>query len=91
MSELERLAASVLCVGFDGAFAEHAPLRELAELGPGGVVLFARNPGDLVETRASTPSARRSKGKPARDRSWPSTRKVAASHGCGAARTTFRR
>jgi beta-N-acetylhexosaminidase len=52
VSELERLAASVLCVGFDGAFAEHAPLRELAELGPGGVVLFARNAGDLVETRA---------------------------------------
>ena len=49
---LERLAAAVLCVGFDGARAADAPLDRLHELAPGGIILFDRNTGDLAQTRA---------------------------------------
>jgi beta-N-acetylhexosaminidase len=38
-----RLAGSLLCVGFDGGTAASPVIGELAALGPGGVVLFARN------------------------------------------------
>jgi beta-N-acetylhexosaminidase len=48
---LRRLAASVLCVGFEGATPEDAPLEALADLAPGGVVLFARNVRDVASTR----------------------------------------
>jgi beta-N-acetylhexosaminidase len=49
---MERLAASVLCVGFEGATPEEAPLDALAALAPAGVVLFARNVGDVASTNA---------------------------------------
>jgi beta-N-acetylhexosaminidase len=55
---LEQLAASVLCVGFDGATPAAAPLDELAHLAPGGVVLFARNTTSLEQTRALTDAVR---------------------------------
>jgi beta-N-acetylhexosaminidase len=47
---LRVLAAQTLCVGFEGASANDAPLERLRELGPGGLILFARN----VTTRART-------------------------------------
>lgn len=51
-STLESLAARVLCVGFEGASANEAPLAELAALAPAGVILFARNVVDAASTRA---------------------------------------
>jgi len=42
MSELERLAGSVLCTGVP-APSDDAALERLRQLGPGGVVLFARD------------------------------------------------
>lgn len=59
MPELERLAGAVLCVGFEGAAPADAPLAELAELAPGGILLFDRNVRgvramrELVESVAS--------------------------------------
>jgi beta-N-acetylhexosaminidase len=59
LPELERLAGAVLCVGFEGAAPADAPLGELAELAPGGILLFDRNlrggqaVRDLVESVAS--------------------------------------
>jgi beta-N-acetylhexosaminidase len=49
---LERLAAAVLCVGFNGARAADAPLDRLRELAPGGIILFDRNTADVTQTRA---------------------------------------
>jgi beta-N-acetylhexosaminidase len=40
---LRALAARALCVGFPGAASAEVPLDELRALGPGGLVLFARN------------------------------------------------
>jgi beta-N-acetylhexosaminidase len=54
---LERLASSVLCVGFEGATPEEAPLEALAELAPGGIVLFARNVRDVASTRVLVAAA----------------------------------
>jgi beta-N-acetylhexosaminidase len=51
LTELQQLAARVLCVGFDGATPEEAPLAELAALRPGGILLFARNGTDVSATR----------------------------------------
>lgn len=48
---LRRLAAGVLCVGFNGTSPDDAPLPELAELAPGAVVLFARNATSIEKTR----------------------------------------
>jgi beta-N-acetylhexosaminidase len=47
---LKRLAASVLCVGFEGATPNEAPLDALADLAPGGIILFARNVRDVAAT-----------------------------------------
>ncbi|MGH7708563.1 MAG: glycoside hydrolase family 3 protein [Vulcanimicrobiaceae bacterium] len=49
-NELERLAGSVLCVGFPSTNAAAVPVDELRALGPAGIVLFARN----VSTREAT-------------------------------------
>jgi beta-N-acetylhexosaminidase len=57
-SGLDRLAASVLCVGFDGATAQEAPRERLARLGPGGIVLFSRNVRSIAETRALVDAVR---------------------------------
>jgi len=54
---LERLASSVLCVGFEGATPEEAPLEALADLAPGGIVLFARNVRDVASTRVLVDAA----------------------------------
>ena len=51
MSELERLAGSLLCIGFPGARADDALLERLRALGPGGVVLFSRNVTSIDATR----------------------------------------
>jgi beta-N-acetylhexosaminidase len=42
----------VLCVGFDGATPEDAPLAELAVMQPGGILLFARNGTEVDSARA---------------------------------------
>jgi beta-N-acetylhexosaminidase len=55
--ELERLAGAVLCVGFEGASPEEAPLRELAQLAPGAIALFGRNVRDARQTRALVDAA----------------------------------
>jgi beta-N-acetylhexosaminidase len=52
LDSLERLAGSVLCVGFHAADTAGVPTAELAALGPGGIVLFARNASDADGTRA---------------------------------------
>ncbi len=52
LSDLERLAASVLCVGFPGDSPEAVPLETLRTLRPGGFVLFARNVSMPEGTRA---------------------------------------
>lgn len=51
MSDLRALAGEALCVGFAGDSAESAPVERLVELGPCGVVLFARNVTTLEATR----------------------------------------
>ena len=43
MTALERLAGGTLCVGFQGDAPAGAPLDELCDLAPGGIVLFSRN------------------------------------------------
>jgi len=43
VTALERLAGGVLCVGFQGDAPAAAPLDELRDLAPGGIVLFSRN------------------------------------------------
>jgi beta-N-acetylhexosaminidase len=50
MRDLRALAGATLCVGFPGDVASPTLLDELRDLGPCGVVLFARN----VSTRAGT-------------------------------------
>ncbi len=50
-AELLALAASVVCVGFDGARAAEAQLDELRDFGPGGVILFAPNIGSGADLR----------------------------------------
>lgn len=40
---VRELASRTLCVGFEGASPDEAPLDELRALGPGGLILFARN------------------------------------------------
>jgi beta-N-acetylhexosaminidase len=51
MRDLARLAGAALCVGFTGEHASDALLAELRELGPCGVVIFARNVTSLEATR----------------------------------------
>lgn len=51
MADLEVLAGSVLCVGVPDANLSAETRTELAALGPGAVVLFARNISTLEETR----------------------------------------
>lgn len=46
MSELERIAGSLLCVGVGGATADDEQVERLRLLAPGGIVLFARNVGE---------------------------------------------
>jgi len=43
VTALERLAGGTLCVGFQGDAPAGAPLDELCDLAPGGIVLFSRN------------------------------------------------
>ena len=50
-TELRRLVGRLFCVGFPGAQAEEAPLAEMEELAPAGVILFARNVSDVAGTR----------------------------------------
>lgn len=40
-----------MCVGFEGMTPVEAPLAELADLAPGGVILFARNARDVASVR----------------------------------------
>jgi len=51
VADLEVLAGSVLCVGVPDANLSAETRTELAALGPGAVVLFARNISTLEETR----------------------------------------
>jgi beta-N-acetylhexosaminidase len=51
-SELERLAGSVLCVGFPGDAADDALVATLSDLAPGGLILFARNITSLAGAQA---------------------------------------
>jgi len=51
MTELERLAGSVLCVGFPGDAPDADALAELRSLAPGGVILFDRNVSTPERTR----------------------------------------
>ncbi len=51
-------AAELVAVGFAGATVEAAPLTDLAALGPGAVILFARNVGTADELRALTGALR---------------------------------
>ena len=59
---LERLAGSLLWVGFDGVGAADAPLEALTELAPGGLVLFARNVTTPEATAALVGSLREALG-----------------------------
>jgi beta-N-acetylhexosaminidase len=51
MRDLRALAGAALCVGFPGDVVDDALLAELGELGPCGVILFARNVSALAGTR----------------------------------------
>lgn len=51
MSALERLAGSLLCVGFAGETATQSEIETLRSLGPGGLVLFSRNVSTPTRTR----------------------------------------
>jgi len=51
VTNLERLAGSLLCVGFDGESATAPLVDELRALAPGGVILFARNVSTPARTR----------------------------------------
>ena len=51
MTALARLAGNLLCVGFPGDAPESAPLAELRELAPGGIILFSRNVSTPEHTR----------------------------------------
>jgi beta-N-acetylhexosaminidase len=61
-TEIERLAAAVLCVGFPGTTIAEVPTRELRELRPGGVILFARNTVDCAQTARLTGALREELG-----------------------------
>jgi beta-N-acetylhexosaminidase len=52
MTELERLAGGVLCVGFPGDARDDALIATLRDLAPGGLILFAHNCSSLEGTRA---------------------------------------
>jgi beta-N-acetylhexosaminidase len=52
VSEIERLAGDVLCVGLPGDELDSASSKTLRELRPGAIVLFARNVTTLEATRA---------------------------------------
>ncbi len=52
MPDLERLAGRVLCVGLPGPEADGALLARLRRLGPGAIVLFARNVESVAGARA---------------------------------------
>jgi beta-N-acetylhexosaminidase len=51
MRDLRALAGAALCVGFAGDVANDALLKELIDLGPCGIILFARNVSTLAGTR----------------------------------------
>ena len=57
MSEIERLAGDVLCVGLPGDELDFATAESLRELRPGSIVLFARNVTTLEATRAFVDAA----------------------------------
>ncbi|MBC5799271.1 MAG: beta-N-acetylhexosaminidase [Candidatus Eremiobacteraeota bacterium] len=52
MSELERLAGSVLCTGAPLPDSDDAAFERLQRLGPGAVVLFARDVASVETTRS---------------------------------------
>lgn len=54
MSDMRELAAGVVCTGFDGTSIDAAFERELRDLRPAGLILFARNVESLAQTRALT-------------------------------------
>lgn len=62
MSELARLAGSLLCVGIPGPVLDAELAARLRALGPGGVVLFARNVTTPEATRALTAALRAALG-----------------------------
>jgi len=51
VNALERLAGSLLCVGFEGESATEPVFEALRDLGPGGVVLFSRNVSTPLRAR----------------------------------------
>jgi beta-N-acetylhexosaminidase len=51
VTELERAAGSVLCVGFPGDVADAPLLEKIAELAPGGLILFAHNIAGAARAR----------------------------------------
>jgi beta-N-acetylhexosaminidase len=51
LRELRRLAGAVLCVGVPGGPPDAALLRALADLQPGGLILFERNVTTPAETK----------------------------------------
>jgi beta-N-acetylhexosaminidase len=57
VSEIERLAGDVLCVGLPGDELDSASSKTLRELRPGAIVLFARNVTTLEATRAFVAAA----------------------------------
>jgi len=57
-TDIRALARGILCVGFPGTRVGELPLDELRELGPGGVILFARNVGAADDLRASIAALR---------------------------------
>jgi len=58
VADLEALAGSVLCVGLPDATLSAETQAELAALGPGAIVLFARNVSTLGATRTLVARAR---------------------------------
>jgi len=56
------LAARTLCVGFAGASPDEAPLDALRALGPGGLILFARNATSRERTARLVEAVRAASG-----------------------------
>jgi beta-N-acetylhexosaminidase len=52
VTDIQTLAAGVLCVGFDGTEIDAALEERLHRLQPAGVILFGRNVESLAQTRA---------------------------------------
>ncbi len=62
MTALRALAARTLCVGVQGTTADDPSLAAVRALGPGGVVLFARNLVDRAQTAAYVAAVRAALG-----------------------------